>query len=84
MFLVVVVIVITTLGLATSHANIASYANTAALLSDQLAQRCALRQSWELLRAEDGERYRLDGQSLRDVCALLDLAVLGRLRVQIL
>lgn len=63
--------------LAASHPNIASYADTATLLSDHTAKRSALGQTRELLGGENGERRRLDLASVGDEA----VAVMDHVRV---
>lgn len=48
------------LGITAPHAHVSPYANAASLISDDLAQRCALLQPGELLGAVDGERFGSD------------------------
>lgn len=65
-----------------SHSHIATNADAAALLRDHAAQCRALRQTWEFLGREDGERCRFDLSTVGDKMVSVKDDV-GVLRIQI-
>lgn len=64
----VVIVALPGFGVATSHAHIPPYADTAALISDHLAKLRAFGQARELLGAEDMEGFRSDFKPEVDMC----------------
>lgn len=65
--IIIVIVVPDALVLATSHTDITSNTDAAALLGNQSTELCALCKTWELLCAEDSEWLRLDLESMRHV-----------------
>jgi hypothetical protein len=81
---ILTVIEATCLDFPSSHANVTSDANTAALLGKLNAESSALSKTRELLGREDGEWNSLHFQAMRDVCSLHRFWVFWGFRVHIL